>query len=84
MELKTNHKLQCWYWFAEHRQEELYEIIQAMITDKINEVLPPMVEEIMRQKMDNFSLDIQTTVNGKSSANLKEAITDILIKELQK
>ena len=42
-----------------------------------------MLEEQLRQKVDNLSFNIQTTINGKSSAAFKDIITDMLIKEFQ-
>lgn len=70
----------CWVWFMDNHQEELYEVISAMIDIKIKELLPQMVEEQLRQKIDNLSFNIQTTINGKNSADLK----GIVIKELLK
>lgn len=55
-----------------------------MIKSKIEELLPQMIEEQLRQKVDNLSFDIQTTINGKSSASFKDMITDMIIKEFQK
>ena len=84
MEMKTDNKFRCWLWFANNRQEELYEVIQAMITDKVNEVLPQKVEEILRQKVDNLSFNIQTSINGQPSNFIRESITDMIIRELKK
>ena len=74
----------CWFWFMNNHQEELYEIVSALIDTKIKEQLPQMVEEQLRQKVDNLSFDIQTTINGKSSTSFKDIITDMIIKEFQK
>lgn len=38
-----------------------------------------MVENILRDKIDKLSFNIQTTVNGKSSANFKEILKDMII-----
>ena len=77
MAIKQDNKFRCWWWFANNQQEELYEVIQAMITDKINETLPQMIEE----KMQQFSVDIQTTINGKSSTDIKGIIINELLKD---
>ena len=83
MAIKQDNNFRCWLWFANNRQEELYEVITAMITDKINDALPQMIEEQLRQKIDNLSVNIQTTINGKASADFKDIITDMIIKEFQ-
>ena len=74
----------CWFWFMNNHQEELYEIVSALIDTKIKEQLPQMVEEQLRQKVDNLSFDIQTTINGKSSSDFREIITDTIMRELKK
>ena len=74
----------CWFWFINHHQEELYEVVSALIDTKIKEQLPQMVEEQLRQKVDNLSFDIQTTINGKSSSDFREIITDTIMRELKK
>ena len=84
MVINQSNQFRCWLWFANNRQEELYDVISAMITDKINEVLPQVIEEQLRQKLENLSFNIQTTINGKSSADLKEVIKDMIIRELGK
>ena len=74
----------CWFWFMNNHQEELYEIVSALIDTKIKEQLPQMVEEQLRQKVDNLSFDIQTTINGKSSSDFREIITDTIMREIRK
>ena len=74
----------CWFWFINNHQEELYEVVSALIDTKIKEQLPQMVEEQLRQKVDNLSFDIQTTINGKSSSDFREIITDTIMRELKK
>ena len=74
----------CWFWFMNNHQEELYEVVSALIDTKIKEQLPQMVEEQLRQKVDNLSFDIQTTINGKSSSDFREIITDTIMRELKK
>ena len=76
MAIKQDNSFRYWLWFASNQQEELYEVISAMIKDKINELLPELVQEQMRQ----FSVDIKTTINGNNSADLK----NIIISELQR
>ena len=74
----------CWLWFMNNHQEELYDIISVMIDTKIKEQLPQIVDEQLRQKFDNLSFNIQTTINGKSSASFKDIINDMIIREFQK
>lgn len=76
--------MNCWLFFMNEHQEQLYEVIQAMIEVKVNEILAQKVDEIMREKLDKLSVDIQTTINGKSSANIREEITEMIIKEMTK
>lgn len=67
-----------------NQKEELYEVITEMIKSKIEELLPQMVDELLRQKIDNLSFNIQTTINGKSSADIKDIVSDMIIKELSR
>lgn len=83
MAANNGNQFRMWLWFSDNRQEELYEVISAMIKDKVEELLPQMVEGLLRQKIDNLSFNIQTTINGKSSASFKDIITDMIIKEFQ-
>ena len=53
-----------------------------MIKDKVEELLPQMVEELLRQKIDNLSFNIQTTINGKNSSDLRGIIINELLKDL--
>lgn len=73
---KQDNNFKYWFWFAQKNQEELFAIINGMINDKVNEILPQKIEEQMRQ----YSVDIQTMINGKSSADLRE----IIVSEIQK
>ena len=51
----NNTKNYGWYmWFLMNRQEELCEVITAMIKDKIEEILPQLMDEYMKQ----FSVNI--------------------------
>ena len=73
-----------WVWFALKNQEELYSAISNLIEAKVKEILPQLVEEQLRQRYNSFSFDIQTTINGKPSADIKDIVSDMIIKELQK
>ena len=85
MELKTDNKFNCWLWFMTNRQEELYNVINIMISDKINEVLPLKVDEYMRQNIDKLKIDVITQVNGKESNldGLKEDIKNIIMRSFK-
>lgn len=76
MKLKNDNNFKYWFWFAENHLEELYDILSKMIDERIEEKLPEKVQEQMRQ----FSVDIQTTINGKSSSDLR----GIIISELER
>ena len=54
-----------------------------MIKDKVEDLLPQMVEELLRQKIDSLSFNFQTIINGRTSTELKDIITDMIIKEFQ-
>ena len=77
-------QFRCWLWFSMNQKEELYEVITEMIKSKIEELLPQMLDEQLRQKVDNLSFNIQTTINGKSSADIKAIVSDMIIKELSR
>jgi len=51
-----------------------------MINDKINEKLPQIIDDHMRQYADKLSFNIETTINGKVSDNLREDIIDMIRK----
>ena len=83
MKIKSDNQFRCWLWFMENRQEELYDIVNMMINEKINEVVPQIVQDELRQNVDKLSYNIQTTINGHSSSSFKDMITEEIIKELQ-
>lgn len=84
MELKQDNSFKYWFWFASNKQEELFEVINSMIESKVKEFLPQLIDEYLRTKLDRFSFDIQTTINGKTSANIRDAITEMIVDELNK
>lgn len=76
----------CWYWFVNNRQEELYGMIQAMIEIKINEIFPKLIQEYSREYFNNLSVDVRTTLNGKeiNLSGLKDDISRMLIQQIMK
>lgn len=72
-----------WGWFAINNQEELYEILQAMIDEKINQVLPQKINEYLRQNLDDYSINVRF-VDGKNSVSTKDSIMNSIIKAIQK
>ena len=72
--------MNCWYWFMQNHQEELYEIIKAMIEIKVNELLPQLVKEELRQSIDNLPVSINATINGNAATSkaLNDAIIDAI------
>lgn len=73
-----------WSWFEMNKQGELYYVIDAMIKDKLEQLLPQITEEILREKINNLSFNIQTTINGKNSKNLGESFAEMIVEELSK
>lgn len=73
-----------WTWFVTNNQEELYAIITQMIDEKIKEIVPHMIEDQLRNKIDKLSFNIQTTINGKSVSNIKDSIAEMIVEELSK
>lgn len=71
-----------WVWFALNNQEELFSVISELIEAKVKEILPQLVEEQLRQRLNSFSFDIQTTINGKPSVDIKDIIANMIIKQL--
>lgn len=67
----------CWLWFMNNHQEELYDIISAMIEIKVNQLLPQLVKEELRQSIDNLSVSINATINGNAATS--KAFNDAII-----
>lgn len=67
----------CWLWFMNNHQEELYDIISAMIEIKVNQLLPQLVKEQLRQSIDNLSVSINATINGNAATS--KAFNDAII-----
>ena len=84
MDKTYSKNLLYWTWFVTNKQEELYAIITQMIDDKIKELVPYMIEEQLRNKIDRLSFNIQTTINGKSVSNIKDSIAEMIVEELSK
>lgn len=83
MEMKPDNKYRYWLYFVEKGQEELFDIISAMIIEKVEQILPQMIEEQLRIKTNSMSFDFQTTINGKSVEKLKEVVSEMIINELK-
>ena len=83
MNLNQSNNYKYWSWFVINNQSELYDVISAMINDKINEKLPQIIDDHMRQYADKLSFNIETTINGKVSDNLREDIIDMIRKQLR-
>lgn len=83
-----NFKSNCfhyWQWFAFNHQEELYEVIMSMIKNYIEQELPALIEKYMREYFNNFTVSIQTTLNGKAVdlSDLKEEIKNVFLQSLK-
>ena len=53
----------------------------AMIKDRIEELLPPLIDNYLREYFNNLSVDVRTTLNGKeiNLSGLKDDISRMLI-----
>lgn len=74
-----------WQWFVMNKQEDLYNVISAMIKDKVNDILTPMIDERISQFVENLNLNISTTINGKAanSGDFQAAVREMIIKSFQ-
>ena len=76
----SDKSFRCWLWFASNRQEELYQVISEMIKSKVEELLPQLVKEELRQSIDNLPVSIKATINGNAATSkaLNDAIIDAI------
>ena len=72
-----------WQWFVSNHQDELYDVIMSMMKDRIEELLPPIIDRYLCENFSNFTVDIKTTINGRETTELKDVITDMILKELR-
>lgn len=58
----------------------------SMIKDRIVELLPPLIEQYMREYVNNLSVNVETKLNGKSIdlSGLKDDIQSIIYQSLKK
>lgn len=71
-----------WVWFALKNQEELYNVISSMIEDKVKDLVPQIVKNYLRENRDSLIFDIQASINGRYSADLKKIITEMILNEI--
>jgi hypothetical protein len=52
----------------------------SMMKDRIEELLPPLIEQYMREYVKNLSVNVETKLNGKSIdlSGLKDDIQNII------
>ena len=57
----------------------------AMMKDRIEELLPPLIEQYMRDYVNNLSVNVETKLNGKSIdlSGLKDDIQNIIYQSLK-
>ena len=69
-----------WQWFVINHQDELFDVIMAMMKDRIEELLPPLIERYMREYINNISVNVETNLNGKNIDlfGLKDDIQNII------
>ena len=58
----------------------------SMMKDRIEELLPPLIEQYMREYVNNLSVNVETKLNGKSIdlSGLKDDIQSIIYQSLKK
>lgn len=58
----------------------------SMMKDRIEELLPPLIEHYMREYVNNLSVNVETKLNGKSIdlSGLKDDIQNIIYQSLRK
>ena len=58
----------------------------SMMKDRIEELLPPLIEQYMREYINNLSVNVETKLNGKSIdlSGLKDDIQSIIYQSLKK
>ena len=58
----------------------------SMMKDRIEELLPPLIEQYMREYVNNLSVNVETKLNGKSIdlSGLKDDIQSIIYQSLRK
>ena len=58
----------------------------AMIKDRIEELLPPLIDNYLREYFNNLSVDVRTTLNGKeiNLSGLKDDISRMIIQQIMK
>ena len=85
MNTNNTNNFRYWQWFMMNNQAEMYDVISAMIKDKISEILPQMIDEKISQCMEKFNFNISTTINGRAanSGDFSAAIRDMIIKSFQ-
>lgn len=57
----------------------------SMIKDRIEELLPPLIEKYMREYVNNLSVNVETKLNGKSIdlSGLKDDIQNLIYQSLK-
>ena len=82
MEYYEGKYFKYWQWFVFNHQDELFDVIMAMMKDRIEELVPQLVKKYM----DEISIDIRTTLNGKSVSMdvIENEIRKEIIKSLSK
>ena len=60
-------------------------MIMAMMKDRIEELLPPLIEQYMRDYVNNLSVNVETKLNDKSIdlSGLKDDIQNIIYQSLK-
>ena len=71
-----------WQWFVINHYDELFDVVMAMMKDRIEELVPQLVKKYI----DEIGIDIRTTLNGKfvSMDIIEDEIRKQIIKSLNK
>ena len=74
-----------WCWFVDNNQHELYDVLMSMIKDRIEQLMPQLIEQYFKEYVNTISVDVRTKLNGKTVdlSGLKNDITQLIIEGLK-
>lgn len=84
---KSKSYMNHWYnWAISQERESLFQDIRQLVEDMIKELLPPMIEEYLKERLDTLNIEVRTELNGKANdlGNLRQDIEDYVIETIKK
>lgn len=77
-----------WYkWAMEGMEkEELFQDIRQLVEDMIKELIPPIIEEYLKDRIDSLNVKVYTELNGKINdiGNFRQDIQEYVIDSISK